>query len=192
MLVLASSSPRRAELLQTHGYKAEIFPVEVNEDLPAGLSVRDGVGMLALRKALAGVEAWRDKGGAIDDVVLGADTLVVLDGKPLGKPGSPSEARSMLQSLSGKTHLVCTGVALVRLDGKKESGVIETEVTFRPLFANEIHAYVAGGEPFDKAGGYGIQGEGGRFVERFTGSLSNVIGLPMEYLSDRLKAWGID
>lgn len=191
MLILASSSPRRADLLRERGYVFRVCPAGVEETLPSGMAAEEGVRLLALRKAAAGAGLWLDSGGDLDDVVLGADTLVILNRQSLGKPQDKEEAREMLRSLSGVRHKVCTGIALVRPGGAQESGVVETAVTFRKLSAAEIDSYVASGEPLDKAGAYGIQGGARRFVERLEGSLTNVIGLPMEYLAERLKAWGV-
>ncbi len=192
MLILASSSPRRAELLREKGYDFHIFPAGVDESLPSFIPPEEGVQTLAMRKALTAAQMWREQGGDLQDVVLGADTLVVLDRCPLGKPEDNDEARRMLWALSNRSHKVCTGIALVRLNGDRECGRVDTQVTFRKLSPAEIDCYVESGEPMDKAGAYGIQGEARRFVEEVDGSISNVIGLPMEYLGERLKAWGID
>jgi len=191
MLVLASSSPRRIMLLQDWGYEFQRISPEVSEELPMDMVPAMGVRLLAERKAEAGVQLWKQNGGAAEDVVIGADTMVILDNKALGKPLTAEEAEEMLAWLSGATHKVLTGVALRRLSGAAEAAVIETRVRFRSLSRNEIRNYVATGEPMDKAGAYGIQGGAGVFVESCQGSFSNVIGLPMEYLAERLKAWGI-
>ncbi|MHB1405719.1 MAG: Maf family protein [Desulfitobacteriaceae bacterium] len=192
MFVLASSSPRRAMLLSEWGYKPEVIEVNVDETLPPGCDPYEGVGILAARKALAGLKFWQKSGGNEADVVIGADTMVVLERQALGKPKTPYEAELMLESLSGREHLVLTGLALARGDGETVVAVAETKVRFRPLSHDEIRVYVESGEPLDKAGAYGIQGGARKFVESYHGSLSNVIGLPMELLSDKLKAWGID
>src|SRR5207247_1652502 len=114
-------------------------------------------------------------------IVLGADTIVVLDGKPLGKPVSPRQARQMLRRLSGRRHTVLSGLAIVdSATGTERSGVAQTSVEFHRLAEATIRTYAAGGEPMDKAGAYAIQGEGGRLVKRWWGSPSNVIGLPLE------------
>ena len=116
-------------------------------------------------------------------IVIGADTLVVVDGRPLGKPRSPALAEQMLRSLSGRTHSVVTGVALVdAATGRVVSGLARSSVVFRPLDRNEIRAYVASGEPLDKAGAYAIQGRAGAFVRSVRGSRSNIVGLPMQLL----------
>jgi len=192
MLVLASSSPRRALLLREGGYVFDTVKASVSEELAEEIPPEIGVRQLAVRKAEAGLIHWLELGGDKLDVVLGADTVVVLDSNILGKPASTVEAEEMLQRLSGRTHAVLTGVALISGSGKIVADVIETIVNFRRLGADEIKAYVAGGEPMDKAGAYGIQGEAKKFVTSIQGSLTNVIGLPMEYLTKQLRTWGIE
>ena len=189
MLVLASSSPRRAMLLREGGYVFKTIKASVSEELTEGIPPEIGVKQLAERKAKAGLTHWLELGGNSLDVVLGADTMVVLDSCILGKPASPAEAAEMLQKLSGRTHEVLTGVALISGSGKLVADVVKTVVHFRQLELDEIKEYVAGGEPMDKAGAYGIQGGAGRFVTTIQGSLTNVIGLPMEYLSEQLRAF---
>ncbi|AFM43160.1 MAF protein [Desulfosporosinus acidiphilus SJ4] len=191
MLVLASTSPRRAMLLQEAGFLFQTVRSTVSETLPVGMLPKPGVRELAERKARAGLQQWLKLGGDSLDVVLGADTMVVLDTRILGKPSNPQEAEEMLQELSGRTHVVLTGVALLNGFGKLKTEVIETFVVFRQMSPQEIKDYVKSGEPMDKAGAYGIQGEARKFVTSVEGSLTNVIGLPMEYLTDELKAWGI-
>ncbi|MFZ3100840.1 MAG: Maf family protein [Desulfitobacteriaceae bacterium] len=191
MLVLASMSPRRRMLLRDWGFQPEVIKVLVSEALADEINPREGVQSLAERKASAGVTEWRKLGGKPEDIVLGADTMVVLEKKILGKPRTSVEAQEMLYLLSSKRHLVLTGVAIIRLTGERELAVVETEVNFRRLSKARIKAYVATGEPMDKAGAYAIQGGAQEFVESYSGSLSNVIGLPMEYVSEKLKMWGI-
>lgn len=192
------------------GYKPEIIKVNVDETLPPRSDLYAGVKTLAERKALAGFKLWQEAGGNKGDVVIGADTMVVLGGQALGKPVSREDAEKMLESLSAREHIVLTGLALVRraaaastdAAGTTEtpssaaweiaSDAAETQVRFRRLLPAEIKAYVESGEPLDKAGAYGIQGEARKFVESYQGSLSNVIGLPMELLTEMLKAWGIE
>ena len=192
MLVLASASPRRAMLLREGGYPFETIKASVSEELPEGMEPEAGVRELAVRKAQAGLTHWLAQGGNLQDVILGADTMVVLDARILGKPETQVEAEEMLQNLSGRTHVVLTGVALISGSGRLVSDVVETVVLFHQLGLADIKAYVASGEPMDKAGAYGIQGEAGKFVESYEGSLTNVIGLPMEYLLEHLRAWGIE
>ena len=169
-LVLASQSPRRKELLTLLGYpfRVQVASVdEIMEDLP----IEQAVARLSYRKAAA-------IGADADQIVIGADTVVVLDGKVLGKPRDAADAVRMLQSLSGKTHQVMTGVCVLK--GERVLTHTEvTEVTFRPLSDWEIRNYVATKEPMDKAGAYGIQGGAARFVEGIRGDYFNVVGLPV-------------
>lgn len=172
-LVLASASPRRAALLAEAGLAFEVLPVDLDESVRPGETPETHVRRLAEAKARAGL-ARRPSAR-----VLGADTVVVLDGGMLGKPRDDTEARTMLRALAGRAHEVLTGVALVSAAGAA-CEVARTRVWFRPLSQAEIDAYVRSGEPADKAGAYGIQGGAARFVERLEGSYTNVVGLPME------------
>ena len=192
MLVLASASPRRSMLLREGGYSFVTVKASVSEVLEERVVPEIGVRQLATRKAQVGMTHWLKSGGDTQDIVLGADTMVVLNDQILGKPTSPEEAVQMLQNLSGRTHEVLTGVSLVSGSGRFVEDVVKTIVHFRHLEADEIMSYVVSGEPMDKAGAYGIQGEAGQFVTSIQGSLTNVIGLPMEYLTVQLKAWGIE
>jgi septum formation protein len=169
-VVLASGSPRRLELLRRLGLEPVVRVADVDETPVPGEAPAETVARLARAKAHA-VEAG-------DALVVAADTEVVLDGAVLGKPADPAEATAMLRALSGRAHVVLTGVHV--LTGDRESTAVEeTLVCFRALSDEEIAAYVATGEPDDKAGGYGIQGAGAMFVERIEGSDTNVIGLPL-------------
>jgi septum formation protein len=170
-IVLASGSPRRLELLQRMGIEPLVQVADVDEAPLAGEAPAQTVARLAGAKARA-VEA---PPGAL---VLAADTEVVLDGTVLGKPVGAREAAAMLRALSGRAHRVLTGVH-VRVDEREAAAVEETVVRFRALGDDEIEAYVATAEPYDKAGGYGIQDAGGMFVERIEGSDTNVVGLPL-------------
>lgn len=191
MLVLASTSPRRAMLLREGGYTFETVRATVSEELTEGIAPEIGVRQLAVRKAQAGLTHWLESGGTTQDIVLGADTMVVLGDQILGKPTSTEEAVQILKNLSGKTHVVLTGISLVSGSGRRFDDVVKTVVHFRRLETDEITSYVATGEPMDKAGAYGIQGGAGKFVTAIEGSMTNVIGLPMEYLTEKLEAWGI-
>ena len=169
--ILASASPRRAELLAEAGIAFDRCPADIDESMLLGESPDEYVRRLAETKARA---AWRPGTRS-----LGADTVVVLDGEVLGKPRDERDAKRMLQRLSGQCHSVLTGVAV--FDGTAaESTCEETRVWFRTLSDREIGDYVASGEPLDKAGAYGIQGGAGRFVEQIDGSYENVVGLPVE------------
>jgi len=170
-VVLASASPRRLDLLRRLGLDSEVRVAGVDESPVDGESPGATVARLAAAKARA-VDA------PADALVVAADTEVVLDGTVLGKPADPAEAAAVLRSLSGRSHVVLTGVHVRRGD-REAAAVEETVVTFRPLDEDEIAAYVAGPEPYDKAGGYGIQGAAGAFVARIEGSDTNVVGLPL-------------
>ena len=191
-LILASQSPRRRELMTDAGYAFRVLVSSADETLPEGTPPRDGVRILAERKALA-VESTLppDILQAAPVYVIGADTLVELNGVPLGKPKDENEATAMLSALSGARHRVVTGVAVV-VGGKVFSGTETTTVTFRPLSQNEIAEYVASGEPMDKAGAYGIQAGADRFVKRVDGEVDNVIGLPRRLLAKLLRDAGYE
>lgn len=172
--ILASKSPRRRELLSRVIPEFEIVVREVDETLPEGMHPSAGVEMLAVRKGDAVVPLVGE--GA---VVISSDTLVEYDGIPLGKPCDEDDARRMLRMLSGVRHNVHTGVA-VHYRGRCLSGVSTTAVEFLPLSDEEIDAYIASGEPMDKAGAYGIQGLGGRLVRGYFGDYNTVVGLSLE------------
>lgn len=168
-LILASASPRRARIIESLGLAFEVQPSDVDESILRGESPRAAVRRLARRKALVPVR------GALD-CVIAADTVVVLGSRILGKPKDRAEARAMLRSLSGRTHVVTTGVA-VAWGGKIATVVDLTEVRFRRMDEAEIARYVRTGEPMDKAGAYHIEGGGAAFIEALHGSPSNVAGL---------------
>ena len=174
-LILASQSPRRAELLRAAGYEFTVQTVDVDESLRSGEAPRDYVGRLASEKSGAGLAAL---GRPADVSVLGADTVVVNGRDILGKPRDAEDAARMLRRLSGRTHQVVTGVSM-RTAGEELSTVETTAVTFVPLSEDQIAWYVASGEGRDKAGAYAIQGLASRFVTRIEGSYSNVVGLPV-------------
>ena len=159
-LILASASPRRQELLRLITEDFTVFPAAVDESLPPVLSVQKAAQYLARKKALAVANEYPN------DIVLGSDTTVVLENAIFGKPKTPEHAAKMLRQLSGKTHTVITGVALAQ--GERVSSFqTETAVTFYPLTEEQIQAYLATGEPMDKAGSYGIQGYGAEHQRRF-------------------------
>ena len=170
-IILASGSPRRRELLAKLYDKFDIITSEVDESLPPEVSPVSGVEILAIRKGEA-VAKTLDS----DSVVISSDTLVELDGVPLGKPTSREDAHRMLSALSGKYHNVHTGIA-VHYAGRAVSGVASARVKFKPLNDGEIYAYIDGGEPMDKAGAYAIQGEGGKFIEGYDGDFDTIMGL---------------
>jgi septum formation protein len=183
-LILASASPRRRELLAAAGFSFEVRHVDVEEQPRAGEAPRDYVRRLAAEKSARALEAV---GGAVggDLVVIGADTTVVVNGEILGKPQDDREASRMLERLSGRTHLVLTGLSL--RNARHEIGIVEeTTVWFAPLSNADIAWYVTSGDWRDKAGGYAIQGLAARFIPRIEGSYSNVVGLPVAAVSSLL------
>jgi septum formation protein len=187
-LILASSSPRRAEVLRNAGIEFEVRPSDVDETRRSGEPVGDYVQRLALEKARA---ATNSESSANNFIVIGADTVVVDGGEILLKPDSPDDARRMLRRLSGGVHEVHTGLALIRMPQKVERVIEEvTSVHFAELSDAEIDAYIATGEPFDKAGAYGIQSLGGRYVTRVEGCYFNVMGMPLGRLWATLKELG--
>lgn len=184
-LCLASASPRRKALLEQIGLSAWQYPVDLDETLLPGESAPSYVLRLAEQKAQAG-----QKRSGTHLPVLGSDTCVVLQGKILGKPRNTRHAVDMLMQLSGKTHQVMTGVAVCQ-QGRVQSIISVTDVSFRTLTEAECFAYCDTGEPFDKAGGYGIQGLAALFVRSVSGSYSNVVGLPLFETADLLRQFGI-
>lgn len=183
MLVLASASPRRLALLKLITDDFITFAADVDENLPAGISPREAVMDLALRKAEAAARLCPD------GVIIGADTVVALEKHILGKPRDAREAALMLRQLSGKTHMVYTGVCVLSRD-KTEVFAEETAVTFLPLSEAEILSYAGTPEPLDKAGAYGIQGKAALFIERISGDYYNVMGLPVARLNRVLNNFG--
>lgn len=191
-VVLASASPRRKELLQRAGVAFEVIPA-TGEEIITGENPREVVMELAFKKAkeVAGkLEA--NYGGEL--LILGADTVVTYDGAVLGKPKDEADAVRMLSVLSGSTHSVFTGVALI-YQAKGTERVLnfyqETRVTMYPMSPGEIQAYVRSGEPMDKAGAYGIQGRGTVFIEKIAGDYNNVVGLPMARVYQEMKKLGV-
>ena len=187
-LVLASSSPRRKELLASAGFTCDVDSADVDETPPPDLRGAAPIATALARRKAAAVLARRPKSPV--DVILAADTVVWLDGVLLGKPADDADARRMLVLLSGKEHVVATGFCLVRADasGREIAGASATRVQFESLTPGAIDAYVATREPFDKAGGYAIQGKAGLFVRSISGSYSNVVGLPLAEIVEALAA----
>lgn len=185
-LVLASESPRRRELLKNAGFQFTVHPSKISETLEENLTIDEQILDIARKKTWTSVRSLSPT-KALPRLVLGADTMVVLDNRPLGKPEGPEEALRTLRLLSGRSHWVKTAVCLVPENSQNEKSWIETtQVTFRSLSEAEIQAYVQTGEALDKAGSYGIQGGAGQFVEQVLGSYTNVVGLPMESLIENL------
>jgi len=187
-LILASTSPRRAEILRDAGIVFDICVPHIEEARLPHEAAGKMVARLAEAKARAAAESSGEKNPAI---IIGADTAVELDGEIFGKPRDAADAREMLSYLSGRTHYVVTGIYVLRLpDGAARSVVETTAVTFARLDQKEIDAYVTSGEPFDKAGGYAIQGRAGRYIPRVEGCYFNVVGLPLARLYTLLGELG--
>ncbi|MBQ6570013.1 MAG: septum formation inhibitor Maf [Clostridia bacterium] len=180
MLILASASPRRREILKQAGMDFEVMVSDIEEKADPSLSPSELVVCLARQKA---ENVFQRAGGK---TVVAADTVVALEGKILGKPKDEKNAFEMLKALSGKTHEVFTGVCVIK-DGKSQSFFERTEVDFYPLSDEDISSYIATGEPMDKAGAYGIQGKGCTLVKAVRGDFYNVVGLPIAKLSRLLK-----
>ncbi len=191
-LILASASPRRRELLERLGVPFEVRPSGIEEPLPPGVPAPVLATSLARAKA-ADVAARLRAAGDTAALVLGADTLVVLDGRPLGKPVSRSDARAMLRALRGRSHEVVTAVVLRDVDpaGRELTEAVVSQVLMRAYTDDEIDAYVATGEPDDKAGAYAVQGAGGHLVSRVDGCYTNVVGLPLRTTARLLQAFGL-
>ncbi|QMV43807.1 Maf family protein [Cohnella cholangitidis] len=190
-LVLASSSPRRQELISLLGLPVRIMPSQVSEETPTEWSPEEIVEGLSLRKALA-VKKDLTNPAEQSSIIVGSDTIVVLNGQVMGKPRDEHDAREMLGKLSGATHEVYTGVTCLRVsDGKTVTSHRVTKVSMRPLSAGQISRYVATGEPMDKAGAYGIQEIGSLLVESIEGDYFNVVGLPVSLLAVLLEQFEI-
>jgi nucleoside triphosphate pyrophosphatase len=184
-VILASESPRRRELLGRICSGFRVVPSGIDEVLE-GVPTEATVAALALAKARAVA------GRVGEGIVLGADTVVVIDGDALGKPADAEQARAMLRRLRGRTHDVITGVAVVdAASGRSETTAVVTRVLMAAVSDARLEAYVAGGEPLDKAGGYAIQGEGAALVAGIVGSYSNVVGLPLAATATLLAAFGV-
>lgn len=185
-LVLASASPRRRHLLTEAGYDFEVVTPEIEELHSEKLTVREATSYNALRKGLAVARAHPGR------VVLAADTLVALDHQLIGKPADLAEAARLLRLLSGRTHVVASGVFIAHLHrGKSIAFSVLSRVVFKKLSEQTIAEYLARIDPLDKAGGYAAQGEGGTIIERILGSQSNVIGLPLEKTGSALRLFEI-
>ena len=186
-LILASASPRRAELLRWAGYTFDVVVASVDESIRPGESPSAYVRRLAADKSAAVLGVARPVISPHQPVVLGADTTVVVDGEILGKPRDDEEAADMLRRLSGKAHQVLTGVSLRQ--GAHEVGRVETTtVVFSVLNDEDVAWYIASGEGRDKAGGYAIQGLASRFIPSISGSYSNVVGLPVACVAELLRS----
>ena len=196
-IILASSSPRRRELMAQAGFAFEVLVSEADETIETE-TPDEMVEVLSERKAAAVAEEIKKQGFAEESILLvGADTMVAIDGKKLGKPKDEKGAEEMLEELSGRTHQVYTGVTLIRLRKAENGSILQesrtfsegTDVSFYPLTKEEIRSYIATGEPMDKAGAYGIQGKAAVFVKEIKGDYNNVVGLPIARLYQELKNW---
>ena len=186
-IILASSSPRRKEILSKTGLKFRIDESDYEEKPVLGLSPHELARFLSCEKARDVARRHRNA------LIIAADTLVISGKKLFGKPSSEDEAQQILKSLSGKAHLVITGFTIIDTEsGKKLSRSVESKVFFKRLSADEIEAYIRSGEPLDKAGAYGIQGLGAVIVKKIEGDFFNVMGLPLHALAGSLKKFGID
>jgi septum formation protein len=185
-LILASASPRRHKLLKQLGFDFEVLVSNIDETNHSDLSPESHVKVLAFEKARHVADAVKEPA-----IVLGSDTIVVLDGEVLNKPVDAQDAERILKKLSGRTHKVFTGIALIDLPSNNfKTEFQETEVTFRLLTEEEIKAYISTGSPMDKAGAYGIQDDfGAVFVSKVNGCYYNIVGLPLEMLYSSLKSF---
>jgi septum formation protein len=204
ILVLASASPRRLQLLSDLGLKFEVFPSDIDETIEPGLTPEQVALNLAQGKAqsvgkriynqfaLSNIKHDQSGKEANKLVVLGADTIVVLNGEIIGKPQSPADAETMLQKLAGKCHTVYTAVAVLQLPtGKIDTRCLASKVYMREMTKEEVVTYVATKEPLDKAGSYALQGIGSAFVDRIDGCYTNIIGLPVPTTVELLRQAGI-
>ncbi|MCI8497644.1 MAG: septum formation inhibitor Maf [Clostridiales bacterium] len=183
-IILGSASPRRKELFSRITPQFEVFPADCDETVQEGMKPDEAVRLLACRKAQAVAERFPQA------AVVGADTIVVLDGRILGKPDGREEAARMLRTLSGRRHQVLTGVSVI-CEGKQQSFVEQTQVEFYELSDEEIEGYLCTGEPMDKAGAYGIQGFGALLVREISGDYYNVVGLPLAHTARLLQKMGV-
>lgn len=184
-IILASSSPRRKEILSSLGLDFEIRPAEIDETPRARENARDYALRLAEEKTRAVARVAEEK------LVIGADTIVECDTAILGKPKDWVEAQEMLSMLSGRTHSVITAFCIYKSCSRVHIEAIESRVSFKTITTEEINAYVATGEPLDKAGSYAVQGIGALFVEKVEGSYTNVVGLPARELNTALQMQGV-
>ena len=183
-IILASASPRRRELLKLITENFTAVAIDADESLDDNISAEDAAAVLSKRKAQAAAEMYPDS------LVVGCDTTVVIDGKVLGKPRDPQQCRKFLRLLSGRQHQVITGYTVICGD-KCVTGKEVTDVSFRTLSDEDIDWYISTGEPFDKAGGYGIQGKGALLSDGIRGDFYNVVGLPVSALYQVLKTFNI-
>ena len=186
MIILASKSPRRQELLERLGLSFRVMTEEIDETMDPAIPLAQEICRVSEAKARAVAPQAEET-----DLIISADTVVCIDGRRLGKPSSQEDAEAMLRLLSGRAHEVVSGVCLLQ-GSRCETQAVTTKIHFRPLSECEIRAYVASGEPMDKAGSYGIQGLASIFVDRLDGDYYNVMGLPLCALSQMLRRFGVE
>jgi septum formation protein len=187
-IILASSSPRRIEMLRGNGTDPILIPPEVDETLPDGIRPRDAVMFLALKKALYAENIAIEKGYTNGEIIVAADTIVVCGDEMIGKPQDSKDAFEILKKLCGRVHTVFTGVAMIMPGATNRKAFYEkSDVYFKSYTDAEINAYVNTPEPYDKAGGYAVQGTWGKYISRIEGNLDNVIGLPLELVLKHLR-----
>lgn len=186
-LILASASPRRAEILRNARFDFAVVPAHIDESRRPNEPPADYVRRLAEEKARTVARQLANDAANDSTFIIGADTVVVIDTDILGKPSSAANAREMLRRLSGNPHVVYTGLAVLQRNGAAHTAVEKTRVTFEPLSEKEIEDYIVTGEPVDKAGAYAIQGRGGKFISRIEGCYFNVMGLPLACLYAMLR-----
>lgn len=195
-IILASSSPRRIEMMKSFGFDPVIKPADVDETLPEGISMKDAVMFLALKKALAVEKEYLEENGAPDaenaPLIIAADTVVYKDGFGImGKPSGRDDARRMIKAISGTSHQVATGSALI-VPGQPERRVLfdVTEVFVRSMTDEEIEEYLDTDEPYDKAGAYAIQGIFGKYIEKYEGDFNTVVGFPIDHILKEAEKLG--
>ena len=195
-VILASSSPRRIEMMRNCGFDPAIKPADVDETLPEGISMKDAVMFLALKKALAVEKEYLEENGAPDaenaPLIIAADTVVYKDGFGImGKPSDRDDARRMIKAISGTSHQVATGSALI-VPGQTKRRVLfdVTEVFVRAMKDEEIEEYLDTDEPYDKAGAYAIQGIFGRYIEKYEGDFNTVVGFPIDHILKEAEKLG--
>ena len=187
-IILASASPQRKRLLGELGVRFDVIPADIDETLPPCMPVRDAAAEVARRKAQEGARLARERG--IEGIVVAADTIVVAgpDGGVIGKPDDDAHAFAILKRLSGSRHSVVTGLCVLDMrSGRRETGWADTRIAMAEMTDDQIREYVAGGEAMGKAGAYGYRGEDDPYVKEIDGSMSNVLGLPLELLRDFLE-----
>lgn len=191
VIILGSSSPRRIQMMKEKGIETVIIKPECNEDIPSSISMEEAVMLLSLRKALEVEKVFLERkekyNNLVNPFIVAADTVVYYNGI-IGKPEDKDEARRILSMLRGKTHFVATGVSIIKAGIPIRRSFCEiSEVTFTDYSDNELEAYINTDEPYDKAGGYAIQGYFGKYIKEFKGDINNIIGFPMERFLKEFK-----